>query len=143
MSQLLDYLKLALMNIKANKVRTFLTMLGIIIGISSVITVISLGNGFADSISSTLSDMAGGQIYIYCDEANEAGDTVAFTVEDCELIKEKLDGVNGASPIDGYYATAETRKGSISAIVYAGTPDLEYNYKEPIISGKFFTETDY
>ena len=142
MSQLLDYLKLALMNIKANKVRTFLTMLGIIIGISSVITVISLGQGFAGEISSSLSDMAGGQIYIYSEDSDE-GEAIEFTKEDCDFIKDKITGVDGVSPMYGYYATANSRKGSISAIIYGGTPDLNYNYKEPIIAGRFFDETDY
>ena len=43
MSQFFEYLKMAVSNIKANKVRSFLTMLGIIIGISSVITIMGVG----------------------------------------------------------------------------------------------------
>ena len=44
MAQLFEYIKMALMNIRSNKGRSILTMLGIIIGISSVIMVISIGN---------------------------------------------------------------------------------------------------
>ena len=44
MTQVWEYIKMALMNIKSNKGRSLLTMLGIIIGISSVILVISVGN---------------------------------------------------------------------------------------------------
>ena len=50
----ISYVKMALKNIWANKVRTFLTMLGIIIGISSVILIISVGNGATDMITSGL-----------------------------------------------------------------------------------------
>ena len=46
MAQLAEYLKMALQNIRANKGRSLLTMLGIIIGISSVITIMSVGSGF-------------------------------------------------------------------------------------------------
>ena len=46
MAQIWEYIKIALMNIKSNKGRSILTMLGIIIGISSVIMVISIGSGF-------------------------------------------------------------------------------------------------
>lgn len=44
MAQFLEYIKMALENIKANKGRSILTMLGIIIGISSVIMILSIGN---------------------------------------------------------------------------------------------------
>lgn len=44
MAQVWEYIKIALMNIKSNKGRSILTMLGIIIGISSVIMIISIGN---------------------------------------------------------------------------------------------------
>lgn len=47
MAQLWEYSKIALMNIKSNKGRSILTMLGIIISISSVIMIISIGNGGA------------------------------------------------------------------------------------------------
>lgn len=46
MGQTFEYLKMALQNIRANKGRSLLTMLGIIIGISSVITIMSVGAGF-------------------------------------------------------------------------------------------------
>ena len=65
MSQLYEYLKMAVSNIKANKVRSFLTMLGIIIGISSVILIMSLGNGAKNVITGEMSGIASGQIALY------------------------------------------------------------------------------
>ena len=56
MSKFLDYIKIAFANIKMNKVRSFLTMLGLVIGISSVVLTISTGNGFRDSIYNLLND---------------------------------------------------------------------------------------
>ena len=65
MGQLGEYVKMALKNIWANKVRTFLTMLGIIIGISSVILIISIGNGATGMISEQLGSIGKGQIAFY------------------------------------------------------------------------------
>ena len=62
MRQLGEYVKMAMKNIWANKVRTLLTMLGIIIGISSVILIISIGNGATEMISSELGSLGKGQI---------------------------------------------------------------------------------
>ena len=97
MAQLWEYVKLALMNIRSNKVRTFLTMLGIIIGVSSVILIISVGNGISAEITGTLSDIAGGQIYISARESEDAEDIIEFTSEDMEVLVEKIDGIRGAT----------------------------------------------
>ena len=51
MAQIWEYIKIALMNIKSNKGRSVLTMLGIIIGIASVILIISIGNGECTAIA--------------------------------------------------------------------------------------------
>ena len=53
MAQLLEYIKMALYSIKSNKGRSFLTMLGIIIGISSVITIVSIGSGLKADVMAT------------------------------------------------------------------------------------------
>ena len=57
MAQILEYIKIALMNIKSNKGRSILTMLGIIIGISSVIMIISIGNGMRGQINNELNSI--------------------------------------------------------------------------------------
>ena len=53
MGQFGEYVKMALYNIKENKGRSFLTMLGIIIGISSVSTIVSIGSGLKADVMST------------------------------------------------------------------------------------------
>ena len=64
MTQVWEYIKIALMNIRSNKGRSILTMLGIIIGISSVIMIISIGNGVKSGINGELNSMAGGSPFI-------------------------------------------------------------------------------
>ena len=58
MSQVWEYIKIALMNIRSNKGRSVLTMLGIIIGISSVIMIISVGNGIKSEVNGELNGYA-------------------------------------------------------------------------------------
>ena len=64
MSQVWEYIKIALMNIRSNKGRSVLTMLGIIIGIASVIMIISVGNGIKSEVNGELNDMAGRSQFI-------------------------------------------------------------------------------
>ena len=63
MAQIWEYIKIALMNIKSNKGRSVLTMLGIIIGISSVIMIVSIGNGVSAKINGELENLAGGHLH--------------------------------------------------------------------------------
>lgn len=142
MSQLWEYIKIALMNIKSNKGRSILTMLGIIIGISSVIMIISIGNGVKSEITGELNDMAGGQIYIYS-QSNENGDYIEFDDEDFELLKEKVDHIKAITPNYGFRGTVMAKKGDFEGIVYGGTEGLEFSSNDPIIKGKYFTAGDY
>lgn len=141
MGQLLEYIKMALKNIRSNKGRSFLTMLGIIIGISSVIMIISIGNGVSGSISDQLNSIAGGQVAVYSN-SNEEYDAVVFDSEDIRAIEEQIEHVKGATFQDSYYGSALGPKGDFAAYVSAGNEALRYTASEAIIKGSYFTKND-
>ena len=141
MSQIQEYLKIALMNIKSNKGRSILTMLGIIIGISSVILVISIGNGVRGEINSELDSLAGGQLYIYGD--SNVTEPVTFQQEDFDSILDKVDHVKAVTPQYYLYGTAEGPKGNFSANGNAGNPGQQYTFSDPIVRGRYFNESEY
>ncbi len=143
MAQVWEYIKIALMNIKSNKGRSFLTMLGIIIGISSVIMIISIGNGVKSGINSELNNIAGGQVYIYSYSDNDEGVSVEFTEEDIQAIMEKVPHVKAVTPQWGFNGTSSGRKGTLMTTATFGTSGLEYASKDPIIKGRYFTDNDY
>jgi len=143
MTQIWEYIKIALMNIRSNKGRSILTMLGIIIGISSVIMIISVGDGIKDGINSELNAIAGGQIYIYSYGNNDGGIKVDFTDEDIDAILEKVPNVKAVTPSKSYQGTVECRKGSYTATATCGTPGLQYSNNDPIIKGRYFSDSDY
>ena len=68
MGNIIEYVKMAIQNIIANKGRSFLTMLGIIIGIASVIAIVSIGEGTKNQMNSEIDAVGGGQIFIYCSD---------------------------------------------------------------------------
>lgn len=57
-------IRMAVMSIVGNKVRSFLTMLGIIIGVSSVILLVSVGQGVTGQITSQFSDLGTNQLTV-------------------------------------------------------------------------------
>ena len=139
----MEYIKIALMNIRSNKGRSFLTMLGIIIGISSVIMIISIGNGVKGGINSELNAMVGGQIYVYSDGQNDEGISVEFTDEDIDALQTKVANVKAVTPRWTLSGTATGRKGIYTASMSLGMPGLEYVSSDPIIAGRYFNENDY
>ena len=130
------------MNIKSNRGRSILTMLGIIIGIASVIMVISIGSGVSDEMNTELNAMAGGQVYLYVN-SNTNDQNIAMNEEDFEAIQDKVDHVVGVTPDYTWYGgMVSGQKGNFDAFVEAGNQNLEYIYKRDIIKGKYFTAAD-
>lgn len=142
MAQIWEYIKIALMNIKSNKGRSILTMLGIIIGISSVIMVISIGNGLRGQVNSELEGLAGGQIAFYVDSTRK-DTTVTFNQSDFDAIQTQIAHVKGVTPSYGAWGTAEGPKGDFDISMSGGTVGLQYITSDPIIRGKYFTQNDY
>ena len=60
-----EYLRMAIDSIRSNKMRALLTMLGIIIGIASVIAITSLGDAMSNTLNETLSNVGGRNIQLY------------------------------------------------------------------------------
>lgn len=143
MAQIWEYIKIALSNIKSNKGRSILTMLGIIIGISSVIMIISIGNGVKGGINNELNSIAGGQIYIYSYGNNDEGIEVEFTEDDIDAIMEKVPHVKAVTPSWSFNGSFTGRKGSFGGMATMGMPGLEYSSSDPIIKGRYFNDNDY
>ncbi len=142
MAQIWEYIKIALMNIRSNKGRSVLTMLGIIIGISSVIMVISIGNGVRGQVNSELESVGSGQIVFYVDSTRK-DTTVTFSQDDFDAIQSQIEHVKGVTPSFGTWGTAEGPKGDFDISMTGGTTGLQYTSTDPVIKGKYFTQNDY
>lgn len=141
MAQLKEYVKMALDNIRANKGRSILTMLGIIIGISSVIMIISLGNGAKGQISDELNGIAGGQIYVYPNERDESLEN-PIEAEDFAAVKEQVEHVKGASIQEMQYGNTSSSKGTFEVYINLGMEDLKYLLNSELKYGRYFTQSD-
>lgn len=139
-----ENLKMALDSIFANKMRSFLTMLGIIIGISSVIAILAVGNGAASEITGTFSDLGATTISLSADDSEQNGD--ALTNEDLNVLKESIDEIRYISPDEQTQGTVSSDDESRQAIVSYGTPDLQYvsqAMSSTLIEGRYFNQNDF
>ena len=88
--------KQAVQNVLSNKVRTFLTMLGIIIGVMAVIVIVGLGNGMTNMMQDFYSDMGSDILSVNVMTAS----TRSVEVDDVyRIINEKPEYYKGLSPI--------------------------------------------
>ncbi len=140
MAQLLEYIKMAVDNIRANKGRSILTMLGIIIGISSVIMIMSIGQGAKGEISDQLNAAVGGQIFI--SGAYGDSDLIYLTPEDLEAIR-GVEGVKGVTPNDSMSGKLiSPRDIEFDVGITTGTEDLKYTHNPEMKYGRYFTDSD-
>jgi putative ABC transport system permease protein len=138
MTQLLEYVKMALKNIWANKIRTFLTMLGIIIGISSVILIISVGNGATELITSELGDLGKGQIAFVLKEYDEK---YLVTQDDLKEIRQ-IKGVKAATGQVLYEGTTQTKKDEFT-VNFIGIDQDGFEFLESkFVKGRPFNERE-
>ena len=100
-------LRFAVAGLSANKLRSALTMLGILIGVGSVILVVAVGNGSSQSVQNAISSLGASSITVLHTEGSAAGSTsstTAFaepqnlTVQDAEALA-AAPGVTAVSPV--------------------------------------------
>ena len=138
MGQLGEYVKMALKNIWANKVRTFLTMLGIIIGISSVILIISIGNGATGMISEQLGSIGKGQIAFYITDYQ---DKYYITEDDMDAIA-KMDGIKAVTSQIILEGTTHTKKDDFTATVIAADASGFAFNENTFVKGAAYTDSE-
>ena len=148
MGGLYEYIKMAVQNIRANKGRSFLTMLGIIIGIASVIAIVSIGEGTKNQMNSEINDIGGGQIagigsgLIAIDVSNDAmTEDEWITPDDVQEIR-KLDTVGGVSVSNNYDGETVTGKGNFSIMLTGEGPDAKMINNSDMKYGSYFGETE-
>jgi len=102
--EFLDYLKQAVSAMLSHKMRAFLSILGILIGVAAVIAMLAIGQGSKESIEKQLASLGSNLLVISPGAtrsggvAFQAGTTTRFTFQDVEAIKKLSDSVKRVSP---------------------------------------------
>lgn len=111
---LIENTRLALSSIKANRKRSFLTMLGIIIGIGSVIAIMTVGNSLTASTTSSMESLGVNNIEVYIYE-DYSGDGAGYTGTYPTFSKEVLQGLidKYQKEIDAISVTSSVGDGTV------------------------------
>lgn len=138
-----ESLKIAVKCIKANWMRSLLTMLGIIIGISSVIMIVGAGTGARDYIVSLIEDMGSNAVLVSVD-ATQAQDSDYITLDDVENIKNKVNDVERCSPMMVGFANAtiDASAKEATAMIIGVNSDVQFALTDGTKYGRFFTDEE-
>jgi putative ABC transport system permease protein len=142
-----DTLWESVQGITANKARSSLTMLGIVIGIASVISMVAMGQGSTNSITSSIESAGANLITVSAGFSRTAGPVMGgrgsattLTMEDAEAIA-TLGGISALAPqISGNYQVVASTGNTNTQVISTTTPYATVHNIE-IANGSFFSDT--
>lgn len=142
--QLIESFKMSVQSIFTHKLRSLLTMLGIIIGIASVVSVVALGQGSQDKILQNISEIGTNTISIY--PGSGFGDRRSFrirtlTVADANILS-KQNYVDSATPVGSTSGTLTFNNQALTAQVFGAGPQYFTVRGLKLAQGRFFDDYD-
>ena len=137
-------LLLSLRAITRNVLRSFLTILGVVIGVAAVITMVTLGKGATRSVSDQISSMGSNLLMLRPGQRFGPGADVApnFKLADVEAIRTQITSIDAVAPVASLSVTAVYQARNWSTIVNGSTNDYFRAGNWEIVSGREFSETE-
>ncbi len=135
---LLESLRLAMAGLRANKMRSFLTMLGVIIGVGAVVALVSVGTGASREVTSQVEALGSNLVIVM--PANARGRDLR--AEDATMIADRVGGVLYSVPTIRRTLAVRWGKRSVDTDVLGTSEHLPAVQSHPVGIGRFFTEQD-
>ncbi|WP_224999185.1 ABC transporter permease [Cesiribacter sp. SM1] len=146
--KLLNLIKIAMRSLQKNGMRSFLTMLGIIIGVGSVIALVAIGNGSSQSIQSNIQKLGTNMITIMPEASRDAGvrqgagSATSLTLSDVGAIQEQVKWVSNVSPVASTQVQVISGNRNWRTSVYGTYPEYFHIRNLSLQAGRLFTVTD-
>jgi putative ABC transport system permease protein len=141
-----DCFSTALRALLSNKLRSILTMLGILIGVAAVVSVLSLGTAQAAIVEESFATLGSNLIYVTPPELgiSGVGAQTTLTLEDAQAIAQNAPSVESVAPMAQTYAQVVAGGESLSNTIIAGvTPEAKDVDNYAVAQGSFITGFDY
>ncbi|MCI0331481.1 MAG: ABC transporter permease [candidate division Zixibacteria bacterium] len=144
----LESLSVAVNALRANKIRSILTMLGIIIGVGAVIAMIALGQGARKAVEDSISALGTNLLMINPGSARQgmvrlgAGSSIRLNEDDLKAIQTKVTGIQAIAPELSRFGQLKYDNKNWNARVVGTTPDYEFVRNARLEKGTFFTRQD-
>jgi putative ABC transport system permease protein len=141
-----ENLKIALRAILANKMRSILTVLGVMIGVAAVIAVVSIVQGLQHKISNDLADIGTTFIEVFPDPGEQRNPFLQklpdLTIEDAAAVRRGTTAIRDFTPIFIHQAQTKYGEARHSVQLYAVGPSYQEIVNHWVERGRFFTAVD-
>lgn len=143
-----NLLKVAMNALKRNKFRAFLTMLGIIIGVASVITMLAIGQGSKKSIQDSISSMGSNMLFVMPGTMNMGGiqqgntSSKKLTLADVNMLSAECDALSAVSPEVRGSGQAVFGSENWPTTIYGGNEKYLGIKMWSVVSGRNFTDRE-
>jgi len=144
----LESIRVSLRALRANKLRSSLTMLGIIIGVAAVIAMVGIGNGATASITSQIQGMGSNLLTISPGQSNSGGvnggtgSSASITMDDAAKIQTLGSAIKAVAPIANSNAQVVLGSGNTSTSINGTTEGYETIKNVTMARGRFLTKAD-
>ena len=141
-------LKMAVVSLKINKMRSMLTSLGIIIGVSAVIIMLAVGTGAREKVQKDMESMGSNLLTIRSASAKTGGVRMGMgtrptlTIKDAEAIKKNARGISAVSSVSTESKQLTYGNQNWASTVYGINPEYFYIKNYEIDMGRGFTPED-
>ncbi len=148
MTRLLASLRIALRALMVNKMRSALTMLGIIIGVGAVIAMIAVGSGAKSVIAERIASMGSNMLIVMSGSSTSggfrfgSGTVPTLTAEDAKAILSEISSVKYVAPTLPGVAQVVYGNQNWSTSIQGTTPEMLDIREWPVTSGRSFTQQD-
>lgn len=147
--KIIEFLNISLRSLLSNKLRSALTMLGVIIGVGAVITLMSVGRGAQTSILSTYEQLGTNTLTVMPSSPEVAGlagvspqfATASLTLDDAKLL-ERIPFVQAVAAVNENFVEVNYGAESKVSLIHGSTPAYQVVYAYNIAAGQFITESN-
>ncbi len=146
MRRLTENIKVAFQALFLNKLRSILTMLGIIIGVGAVVAVFSIGSGAQESIMKSFQDIGSNSIYIMAgspeDQFMAGAQQAELTIDDVRAIERDANLISEVAPVVTSLSVVTYLNKSTRTTVNASTENGRKIFNTKIERGNYYSRSD-
>ncbi len=135
-------LLIAIREIRRNLMRSFLTVIGIVIGVAAVITMVTLGRGATETVKQQISKMGNNLLVLRPGQGWRGDGAPMFSLADVEAIRDQVPGIASVAPLISNDARMVHQEKSHNFDIQGTTPNYFGIANWTLSSGRFFTEQE-
>ena len=142
LSMILNALLIAVREIRRNLTRSFLTVIGIVIGVAAVVTMVTLGRGATETIKGEISKMGSNLLIVRPGQGwwNRGSDN--FSMEDMDVVRRQINGVADLAPMVQSNATVAYQENNSNYDIQGTTPNYFKIGNWDIAKGRAFNQEE-